>query len=100
MLYLAVYDIEHNRLRDKVAQRLIRFGFERIQFSVFVANLNQTQKQKLDATIAKLLEKIDEKTYKYMVMPLAESYVYKTDWLGKEKPSWDYHYGHQHTLIL
>ncbi|MEA5260326.1 CRISPR-associated endonuclease Cas2 [Arcicella aquatica] len=100
MLYLAVYDIEDDRLRDKVSQRLIRFGFERIQFSVFVGNLNPTQKQKLDITILKLLEKVDEQKYKYMTMPLAESYVYKADWLGKEKPSWDYHCGNQHTLIL
>jgi CRISPR-associated endonuclease Cas2 len=56
MLHLAIYDIETNRLRDKVAQRLVRFGFERIQFSVFMGHL----KQKIDITITKLLEKIDK----------------------------------------
>jgi len=100
MLYLVAYDIEEDKIRDKIAQKLIRFGFERIQYSVFVGKLNQSQKDKLTLVIQKLIEPSESKSFKYMIMPLAESYVYKTQWLGKDPPEWDYHYGTLNTLIL
>jgi len=33
--YLITYDIRHNKLRKKISDLLIRYGFERVQYSVF-----------------------------------------------------------------
>lgn len=40
MIYLILYDITANSLRTKVSKLLVQEGYERIQFSVFVGNLN------------------------------------------------------------
>lgn len=40
MIYLILYDITSNTLRNKVSKLLIQEGYERIQFSVFVGPLN------------------------------------------------------------
>lgn len=37
-MYMVVYDIVKDNLRNKVAQILIDYGFERIQLSVFVGD--------------------------------------------------------------
>ena len=39
-MYLILYDITETSIRTKVAKLLEREGFERIQFSVFIAHIN------------------------------------------------------------
>ena len=39
MAQLICYDIEDNKVREKVAKLLVRSGFTRIQLSVFAGNL-------------------------------------------------------------
>lgn len=39
-MYLILYDITSNTLRNKVSKLLVQEGYERIQFSVFVGGLN------------------------------------------------------------
>lgn len=43
MLRLVSYDIENDKVRTKTAKVLLREGFERIQFSVFVGEVDQLQ---------------------------------------------------------
>ena len=42
-MYLIVYDISSDRIRTKVAKRLVAEGYERIQLSVFCGNPNPKQ---------------------------------------------------------
>lgn len=55
-MYLILYDISETQIRTKVAKLLIKEGYERIQFSVFVAPFNP-YKNKLWQHLHHLLEK-------------------------------------------
>lgn len=39
-MYLIIYDITENNIRNKISKLLIQEGYERIQFSVFVGFMN------------------------------------------------------------
>ena len=39
-MYLTFYDIEENRIRKKVADKLLYFGYVRLQYSVFAGKTN------------------------------------------------------------
>ncbi len=57
MLRIITYDIENDRLRTKTAKLLLRQGFERLQFSVFIGEI-ESDKWK---TIWKKLQQLAEK---------------------------------------
>jgi CRISPR-associated protein Cas2 len=40
MIYLIFYDISTDKIRNKIAKRLLAEGFERLQLSVFVGIVN------------------------------------------------------------
>ena len=55
MLYLIIYDITDNSLRNKLADILKDFGLDRIQYSAFIGTLKRHELNSLIARIKKLL---------------------------------------------
>lgn len=55
-MYLIVYDISSDRIRSKVAKRLVAEGYERIQLSVFCGIPNPEQLSGLWEDLCKWLE--------------------------------------------
>ncbi|RYC70041.1 CRISPR-associated endonuclease Cas2 [Spirosoma sordidisoli] len=100
MLYLASYDIENDKLRLKVANSLLAAGLERLQRSVFVGTLDDGGQQRLLTEINRYLLDADPAGTQFMLMPLAEAYARKTDWLGHGPPDWTYHCHQALTLII
>ncbi|MDZ7743481.1 MAG: CRISPR-associated endonuclease Cas2 [Bacteroidota bacterium] len=43
MIYMIMYDISNDALRKKTADRLLAYGYERIQFSIFIGTQNPKQ---------------------------------------------------------
>jgi CRISPR-associated protein Cas2 len=57
MYFLICYDIEKNRQRTKVSNKLIEFGFYRLQYSVFMGAISRTLMKKLQGWLKKESDK-------------------------------------------
>lgn len=69
MIYLAAYDITHNGRRNKVAKLLQAAGLERLQLSVFVSPLNDTDFKNLQS---KLTQQYHQPPDKIILIPISE----------------------------
>ncbi len=61
MNYLVCYDITDNKLRKKIADKLIFYGLARVQLSVFIGYVTDLHFEKMRTVIE---EKMKEKTEK------------------------------------
>jgi CRISPR-associated protein Cas2 len=98
MLFIVCYDIENDNLRTKVAKKLLSFGLERIQFSVFFGPLTETQCLKMLNDITKIISEIEN--VGFLLIPLSP---FRTDdiiCLGDKVFDWSYLSGNKITLIL
>lgn len=98
MVYLACYDIEKDSVRARVATRLLDLGLERIQFSVFVGTLTETNKVALENWVHQKLEK--QKKANFLLLPLHQYSVDEAQHIGSNPPDWEYLSGNVLTLIL
>lgn len=86
--HFVFYDIEVDRVRNKVASICLDFGLERIQFSGFSGTLGRNKREEL---FLKLTHAIDKGSGKILILPMCEKdfknilmHVVEED--GKEKP--------------
>ena len=56
MAYLICYDIEHNYLRKKMGDLILDEGFERINLSVYLGNIDSSSLKLLEDTLTNLLK--------------------------------------------
>lgn len=78
MQYVVCYDIADDRRRDRVASALLDYG-QRVQESVFVANLDEELSAKM---MARLQKAIDAEADRVHVFSLCGSCSPKTVMLG------------------
>jgi len=57
MQTLIIYDIEEDRIRNKIAEFCKDYGLERIQYSAFQGDLNRNRREELFLKLRKLLGK-------------------------------------------
>lgn len=99
MLYLASYDIENNGLRTKVANKLLDFGLERIQYSVFVGSLDEPQKERLTAWVKQKLGD-DTPNTNFLLLPLPHYSIAEALNIGSNPPDWEYLSGEKLTMFF
>ena len=68
MVYLVLYDIGDDRIRTKVAHRLVAEGYERIQYSVYAGLRNPLQVPRFWTSIQHWLSK--ETSAKFYMIPV------------------------------
>ncbi len=84
MQYVVCYDISDDRRRDRMARTLLDFG-TRVQESVFVANLEDEQAERMRKRIGKVLSKEADRVHVFVVCAACER---RTEVLGDgEVPS-------------
>lgn len=98
MLYLACYDIERNRTRQRVATKLLTLGLERIQYSVFVGPLTPPQLEQLMEWVQKQLD--PKAADKFLAVPLDQYSIANAEHCGENPPDWDYLAGNALCLII
>ncbi len=81
MVYLVVYDISVNSIRNKVAKILIKESFERLQLSVFLGNEDPTKNYKLWQQFKDLIK--DDKEAKFYVFPLPDTSLKNMQYIGQ-----------------
>ncbi|HOE91063.1 MAG TPA: CRISPR-associated endonuclease Cas2 [Candidatus Cloacimonadota bacterium] len=67
MLTWVLYDIQKDKARSKVAKACLESGIYRVQYSVFLGDLNKTQTKEL---LLKIEELCDEETDSVYIFPM------------------------------
>ncbi len=96
-MYLIFYDISETPLRTKVVKLLIKEGYERLQFSVFVAPFNP-KKNKLWEKLQIILAKTPSN--KLYCLKFTKENFYRIKIIGKLDADLRYLTGDASSLIL
>lgn len=63
MLTWVMYDIQKDKARNKVAKCCERAGIYRVQYSVFLGELNKTKRKELSCQIEELIDPGQDRVY-------------------------------------
>ena len=97
-LYFVMYDITHPKVLQKVAKILQKSGFERINYSVWLGNVNPVSPSELKDKLQKMLDIPETKGSRLYILPVSTSGLKKmSDLEGKKLRQMDYWTGEQHT---
>jgi CRISPR-associated protein Cas2 len=98
MMYWLSYDIENDKIRNKVAKLLQKMGMERIQYSVFIGPLSEAGLQELETKIVSLYtEKAADSIF---LLPLHQDMIETVKEIGEHKLDWEYLKGEKKCLIF
>ncbi|MBP1356976.1 MAG: CRISPR-associated endonuclease Cas2 [Sulfolobus sp.] len=87
MMYIIVYDITDDGIRNKVADFLKKKGLSRIQYSVFVGDLTSSQLNDVESGLYLLIKgvKIEEgERLNIIIIPLTQTQFNQRIVIGKE----------------
>lgn len=79
---LILYDITDNPLRTRMANLLLAWGFERLQYSVFGGMHTSSQWQKCRKAIDTLVKKHGDGTEKIMILLISAQSFREMDCIG------------------
>ena len=96
-MYLILYDISETAIRTKIVRLLEKEGYERIQYSVFIAPFNPA-KNKLWDKMQVLLAKTPSN--KIFCLKIAKENFYKIKTIGNFEFDLDYLSGDKSSLII
>lgn len=66
---LVIYDVEDDRIRNRVAEACLDYGLERIQYSAFLGRINRNRRQELSL---RLQAEIGSELARLRVIPLLQ----------------------------
>jgi CRISPR-associated protein Cas2 len=84
MFVLISYDVPDNKRRLKIANTLLDFGGERVQYSVFECHITERNLDRLQTRLRKVMDKEEDSIRFY---PLCESCRSKVVLLGIAQPT-------------
>lgn len=99
MPHLMIYDISNNRQRQKVANKLLQYGMERIQLSVYIGDIQTSKLPQLFRAIEQLMKVKSHSKDKFMHLRLSKSQIRQMYSIGEEIDQ-DYLLGDLHTLVI
>jgi CRISPR-associated endonuclease Cas2 len=80
--FFVFYDIEHNKVRGRIAKYLLRMGCERMQKSVYLALLNRTVYEDMKQTLAEIQAMYDNND-SIVFLPVGTEQVENMKLIGK-----------------
>lgn len=80
MIAWVLYDIENDKVRNKVAKICKQTGLYRVQFSVFLGTIDKNQKDSLQLQIEELIDETKDSIY---IFPMSKNELQETVLLGK-----------------
>lgn len=98
-MYIITYDITSDKIRQKVAHKLIYFGLSRVQFSVFMGPLPTTLFPHLINWL-KSIETDLTKGNSILVFPMTNDSIKRKIILGDATSDWQELMGQKNTLYL
>ena len=98
MIHLILYDITSNKIRTRIAKRLIAEGFERIQYSVFVAAIDPRSNSSLLSDLKTWVA--TEKTAKLFLLKLSKEQFKNMIMLGETGCDIDFIIGAKNSIFI
>lgn len=84
MYLLISYDISNNALRLKLSKRLVYYGLDRIQYSVFVGKIKNRLFKALKKEIQELIQKSQPSDDKILILPIEKQLLERVWLVGKD----------------
>ena len=84
--YLLMYDITNDRTLQKVAKKLVKYGFERVNYSVWLGWTNPLEKGTLKSELQTLMRNENAKGSRLYIVPLKPSTLGKMRSITGHKP--------------
>lgn len=82
MLTWVIYDITEDRLRKKISDKCLDLGLQRIQYSVFLGDLNQNDRDVMKIFAqTKLEDKEEDRVY---IFPMCREDFKRVELIGQE----------------
>jgi len=82
MIWLVSYDISNNKYRKRLSDKLIYFGLERLQKSVFIGDISYLNKSKLYKYFVILQKEMLEQDDKIFCTSLSKNELKKSNFIG------------------
>ena len=83
MLFFVMYDIESNKVRNQVAKYLIRKGCTRVQRSIFLADLANSEYNSIRQDLAEVQAAYDNKD-SILIVPISTDYLQSMKIIGQK----------------
>jgi CRISPR-associated protein Cas2 len=83
--YLIAYDIPDDKRRGRVAKRLLTYG-DRIQYSVFVADIKPARLVRLKAAVEEVIKTAEDSVLFCDLGPLSSIDPHRFSFLGRDRP--------------
>ncbi len=80
MICWVVYDIKEDKIRNKVSKFCVQSGLHRVQYSVFLGEINANTK---DTLMLKCQQIINEETDSVYIFPMSKDELRETVLLGQ-----------------
>jgi CRISPR-associated protein Cas2 len=100
MPWLICYDIENDSLRLKVSNALLKYGFLRIQKSVFAGRMKKHHLKNLRGWLRNTISPKLQPGDKILLLRIPDTALEKGEWAGDKPPEWDLLVSPPDVLIL
>lgn len=99
-VYLISYDIADDKCRTRIADVLEQYGYERLQYSVFIGPLRSKNVEPLWKELAALVQPEEFPADRLIVIPLDIALLKKSMLLGAEMLDWSYICGETKAIVF
>lgn len=97
---LICYDIQSNALRAALSQKIIQFGLERINLSVYLGTLKESDLANLEALLQQIMSNRAGPDDSLIILPVTNNSVWQMQVLGRNDLDIEDLSGERHTLII
>jgi len=98
-MILICYDISANGLRTKISRRILEAGLERVNRSVYLGEIKDSDLRRLTTWLRQVMEKATSDD-SLLILPVTQHQVWQMEMLGRNDYDIPMLTGTQHTLIL
>ena len=98
-MILICYDIESNSLRSKLSKKITAAGLDRINLSVFLGDLKDTDQRRLIAALRQLMMAAGARD-SLIILPVTQHQVWNMEVLGRNDYDIPTITGERHTMIF
>lgn len=99
MSTLICYDIAANGLRAKMGRRILEAGLERVNRSVYLGEIKDSDLRRLTVWLRQVMEKAAPDD-SLLILPVTQHQIWQMEMLGRNDFDIPTLTGEQHTLIL
>jgi len=97
---LICYDIQSNALRAALSQKILHYGLERINLSVYLGTLKESDLAKLEALLNQIMKDRAGPDDSLIILPVTNNSVWQMQVLGRNDFDVEDLSGERHTLIF